>query len=403
MTNLKQFHYELPADLIAQQPTTPRDHCRLLVFDRTQGVWSHHFFYELPSILTTHHLQVSFVRNDSRVIPARLFARKPTGGKVEILLTRPLRSTADQQTWQCLTKPALKVNQQVFFLQNEFTATCSRIIDDYSREITFPYSLTDFTQFVQEYGHTPIPPYIHSSLSEDILRREYQTIYAHEAGSVAAPTAGLHFTAQLTQELIAAGHNFIDVTLHVGLGTFLGVKTDDLTQHHMHAESYHISPDQLRHLANAITHGRPLLAVGTTATRVLESIYSRILCDNNNNHLSPLETNNSRNYCGKNSSSPLPHCRHHHLRPDLDFTQPLSGDTSIFIYPPYQFQLTDHLITNFHLPESTLLMLVSAFAAFPNTSYHFQDWISSPLGQAYAAAIAQQYRFFSFGDAMLII
>ncbi len=373
MLQLTDFDYPLPTAAIAQKPATPRDHCRLLVFDRVHATWSHHFFYELPTILAAHHLQVSFVRNDSRVIPARLYGHKTTGGKVEIFLTKAAASTPHAQTWICLTKPALKPGQTVILDDAKHTAICSRIIDNYSKEITFPYNSEDFMQFLQEYGHTPIPPYIHSSLSEDQLRQDYQTIYAKAAGSVAAPTAGLHFTDRLTHELTAAGHEFIDLTLHVGLGTFLGVKTTDITKHHMHAEYYTVSPIALRQIIDCVRNHRPLLAVGTTATRTLESIYPRIFYGNNS------------------------------LCPELDLSQPLTGDTSIFLYPPHRFHLTRHLLTNFHLPQSTLLMLVSAFASAPNAMYTFTSWSDSPLGRAYQDALTHNYRFFSFGDAMLIL
>ncbi len=377
MITLKQFTYTLPPALIANQPAEPRDHSRLLVFDRTRGTWSHHYFYDLPQILRALPHPVTFVRNNSRVIPARLYARKPTGAHVEVLLTRCLRSTDTEQVWSCITKPGLKPSQVLLFPPSSFHATCISISNHYSREISFPYNQKDFMQFVREYGHTPIPPYIHTNIEEPRLRTIYQTVYARPAGSVAAPTAGLHFTEELTRQLQAAGHEFIDVTLHVGLGTFLGVKTNDLRQHHMHTEQYFVEPPAIHALIDAVANNRPLLAVGTTSTRVLESIYAHIFGDNPH-------------------SQPLP-------RSDLDLTQPLAGETNIFIYPPYRFQLTNHLITNFHLPESTLLMLVSAFTSFPQSKSHFTSWEKSPLGQAYQDAIAQQYRFFSFGDAMLIL
>lgn len=373
MTTLKQFTYTLPPALIANEPAEPRDHSRLLVFDRTRGTWSHHYFYDLPQILAALPHPVTFVRNNSRVIPARLYARKPTGAHVEVLLTRCVRSTPTEQVWSCITKPGLKPSQVLLFPPSSYQAVCTSISDHYCREITFPYSQKDFMQFVREYGHTPIPPYIHTDIKEPRLRTIYQTIYARTAGSVAAPTAGLHFTQRLTHELAAAGHEFIDVTLHVGLGTFLSVKTNDLSQHHMHTEQYVVEPKAIRALIDAVANKRPLLAVGTTSTRVLESIYPRIFGDDS-----------------------LP-------RPDLDLTQPLTGETNIFIYPPYRFRLTQHLITNFHLPESTLLMLVSAFTSDPQSSSQFTSWGESPLGQAYQDAIAKQYRFFSFGDAMLIL
>ncbi|MBQ6450204.1 S-adenosylmethionine:tRNA ribosyltransferase-isomerase [bacterium] len=409
MPTRSQFQYQLPEALIANQPATPRDHCRLLVFDRQTASWEHHYFYDLPTILGRFSQKFCLVRNDSRVIPARLLGQKTSGGHVEVFLTRQIANKTQAQEWECLTKPGLKPGQQVIFPQQDFHAECISITSNYTRIISFPYTLENFRHFVQEYGKTPIPPYIHSALSESQLREVYQTVYAHEAGSVAAPTAGLHFTQRLNEELVACGHQFIDVTLHVGLGTFLGVKTEDLSQHHMHAEYYRIIPAQLRSLAHAVATGQPLLAIGTTATRVLESIYSRIICDNNSTASSSAYSRNSCNNSSQPRQSavtqvlPLPHQRHYQLRPELDLSQPLTGETEIFLYPPAPFQLTDHLLTNFHLPESTLLMLVSSLAAFPNSNYHFTTWSESPLGHAYQEAIERRYQFFSFGDAMLII
>ena len=384
MITVDDFDYQLPEALIAQKPASPRDHCRLLVFNRAQMSWTHHYFYELPDLISRWPTRPVFVRNNSAVIPARLYAHKdPSGGRVEVFLVNQLSSSPQQQRWQCLTKPGLKIDQKLQFTVTNITAKCARIIDDYSRELVFSISPANFQIFLNTYGHTPIPPYINSPLTEKQLRRDYQTIYAQHQGSVAAPTAGLHFTPTLTQKLANIGCDFLDVTLHVGLGTFLGVKTKNLQDHHMHTEHFFLDQKSYQQLLTAVHNHRPLLAVGTTATRVLESIYSRIFCANNS---TTTYLHNFRNFYGNNPQSLA-----------------ISGDTNIFLYPPFQFQLTNHLLTNFHLPKSTLLMLVSAFASSPNSSYTFDTWASSPLGHAYQDAIAHGYQFFSFGDAMLII
>ena len=363
MYKLADFSYQLPPDLIAHAPSSQRDHCRLLVFRRATGTWSHHYFYELPQILQELAVDLVLVRNNSRVIPARIWGQKTTGGRVEVLLTRQLASDAHQQTWSVISRPGLKTGQSLTFPPSSLTAVCRSADTGYERTLAFQATFREFTQFLQEYGQTPIPPYIHSPASERQLRVDYQTVYASVPGSVAAPTAGLHFTPELTQILQEKGVEFIDVTLHVGLGTFLTVKTDDIRQHHMHTEYYSIDETNLARLRAARRRGAHLLAIGTTATRTLESVADQL-------------------------DSPATN---------------LSGDTNIFLYPPARFRLTDHLLTNFHLSESTLLMLVSAFASAPPSYHHFHDFASSPLGHAYQDAIANRYRFFSFGDAMLII
>ncbi len=391
MLTLKDFTYQLPRELIAHEPETVRDHCRLLVFNRQNGHWSHHRFDELPSLLSGLEEEIVLVRNNSKVIPARLQAKKASGGQVEVFLVRQLDSQAQTQTWQCLTKPGLKVGQSLIFPNSAITAKCAEITE-YSRRLIFQATPTAFNHFVDTYGHTPIPPYIHTHLPEAQLREVYQTTYAQTSGSVAAPTAGLHFTPQLMNTLEKCGFSFIDVTLHVSLGTFLGVKTNNLTEHHMHTESYSIDVPNMRKLAHALTTNQKILAIGTTATRTLESLYSRIICGNKpcpNIDQSPThDLNYYRKLCGEKLAQ---------------FPQPFVAETDIFLYPPVRFHLTDHLITNFHLTESTLLMLVAAFTSQPNCNLTFTNWLSSPLGTAYQDAIAHKYRFFSFGDAMLIL
>ena len=363
MLELADFSYPLPQALIAQKPSAERDHCRLLVYHRdTQKIY-HHIFSDLPEILSQKSGQLVFVRNNSRVIPARLFGHKTSGGLVEIFLTRQLQSTAKQQIWECLTKPGLKPGQIVEFTNSDITLTCRESAPGYTRQLVFQATPNAFRQLIDTQGKTPIPPYIQSLLNEKQLRTAYQTIYARQPGSVAAPTAGLHFTPALIQKLEDAGFPFIDVTLHVGLGTFLAVKENDVRRHQMHREYYSIDQKNLQKLRQAHQSGKKILAIGTTSARVLETIANKL----------------------------------------DDTATTLSGETDIFLYPPAKFHLVDHLLTNFHLPRSTLLMLVAAFTSQPNCDSEFHSWRTSPLGKAYEIAIAERYRFFSFGDAMLIL
>jgi S-adenosylmethionine:tRNA ribosyltransferase-isomerase len=356
------FGYPLPEHLIAHVPHSRRDGCCLLVFKRQSGQWSNHVFSDLPEILSKTAQKFLIVLNDTKVIPARLFGQKNSGGQVEILLVRPYFSRTTTQSWEVLAKPGLKVGQIVNFKPSGVSATC-QAVTNYTRTLNFHCSPSVFHALIQKTGHTPIPPYIKSPLTEPQLRQAYQTVYAKHPGSVAAPTAGLHFTPSLLKQLEGQGHTLAHVTLHVSLGTFLGVKTQDLSQHQMHEEQWEINANNLKKIMQARTKKQPVLAVGTTAVRVLETL---------------TETN-------------------------LKKPKNLKGQTKIFLYPPAKFKHTDALITNFHLPHSTLLMLVAAFTSAPNTPEKFTSWQKSRLGQAYQAAIAQNYRFFSFGDAMLIL
>ncbi len=370
MLTIDQFTYHLPKELIAQHPISPRDHSRLLVLDRQSRKITHHHFYDLPNILTTNDqkLKAVLVRNNTKVIPARIFGTKTTGGHVEILLTQRKSLNQQGEIWECLTKPGLKENQKVTFENSDLMAECIQITG-YTRLIQFNKSATDLFNELHIIGHTPIPPYITwGKEDEQSLRKLYQTTYAKHQGSAAAPTAGLHFTPELDQKLIEAGVQIEEVTLHVGLGTFLPVKEKDITQHHMHSEVFEIKPKVADRLNKAKQEGKKIVAVGTTTTRVLES------CVNEENLLKA---------------------------PSTDASQCVSTD--IYIYPKYKFNFIDALITNFHLPESTLLMLVSAIVSQPNTNHDFKDFISSPIGKAYTEAIKEKYRFYSFGDAMLII
>lgn len=364
MLSAADFSYSLPENLIAHQPTKNRTDARLLVFHRQTGKYSHHYFSQLPNLLAKIAKKCLIIYNDSRVIPARLYGQKLTGGKVELLLSKLHQQTAQAQVWQCLCKPGLKPQTMLKLASGLQAQVLARVVPNaYEHLIQFPLGKEQFYQYLNQYGYTPIPPYIKTKLAENDLRREYQTIYAKHQGSVAAPTAGLHFSKKLWQQLRADGHTLMPVTLHVGLGTFLGVKTTNLAKHQLHREYFQVSKNTLSAIATAKHNKQPILAIGTTSTRTLESLQSE------------------------------------------DFTnqQDLMRETQIFLYPPAKFRYTQHLITNFHLPNSSLLMLVAAFTSHPNSPAQFSNWQNSPLGKAYQAAIENKYRFFSFGDAMLII
>ena len=363
---LSDFHYHLPPKLIAQEPIRPRDSARLMLINRQTGEISHHHVFDLPHLIPqSSHL----IANNTKVFPARLIGHKPTGGKVEILLIQPL----GQSRYKCIARPSLKVGD-VIEMRTVLTGTITHSTG-YERTIKFDTEESRLRTLISQIGAMPTPPYIKKLLGNSL---DYQTIYAKYGFSAAAPTAGLHFTPDLLRS-IKTQSKWHELTLNVGLGTFLPVKENDIANHHMHNESYTISP----HLASAINKQRSdlclskLLAIGTTTMRALES----------NVTLSP-------------SSEPCDSECSQLLQPTL---RPGSYSTNIFIYPPYKFQVVDALMTNFHLPGSTLLMLVSAFCSAPNSSEKFTNFKDSLLGRAYALAISHKYRFFSFGDAMLII
>ncbi len=402
----QDFNYHLPPELIAQKPAEPRDHSRLLTFDSQLGkiTSTTHHFYDLPQILKEKPEKFILVRNDSRVIPARIFGQKTSGGRVEVLLTRPLSrhhsSTTGTETWECLTRPGLQPGHQLTFPDSPLTATCLSA-SGYTRQLEFHFPLLHhhqpmtFHAWLDKIGLTPLPPYIQSHQSESELRQLYQTIYAQTPGSVAAPTAGLHFTPQLDQKLQAAGIEIATVTLHVGLGTFLPVKTATVTDHQMHSEEFTLSSATATQLNQAKAQGKHILAVGTTTIRVLES------CALPNPNLPPSSLTNPISTSSlPSSTSPTP--TQTFASPPPFLLQPQTGSTDIFIYPPYRFKFVDHLLTNFHLPESTLLMLISALTSAPNTPHPFTTFASSPIGQAYQTAIQNHFHFFSFGDALLI-
>lgn len=334
------FWYDLPEELIAQTPLEKRDTSRLLVLDKETGNTQHKTFFNIIDHLRTGDC---LVMNDSRVLPARLLGHRPTGGAVELLLLRDL----GDKKWECLAKPGRKmqIGQTVIFGDGELTATVTDICEDGNRVVAFSYDGI-FLEVLERLGKMPLPPYIKAELQD---QERYQTVYSREVGSAAAPTAGLHFTKELLDAIRHKGIKTAFVTLHVGLGTFRPVKAEDIGQHHMHSELCMLSQETADILNDTRRNGGRIVCVGTTSCRTLESLAD--------------ETGR--------------------------FTQS-SKWTEIFIYPGYKFKAMDALITNFHLPESTLVMLVSAFAGREN------------ILNAYNEAVKEKYRFFSFGDAMFI-
>jgi S-adenosylmethionine:tRNA ribosyltransferase-isomerase len=359
MWTLDHFNYSLPQERIAQMPLAQRDQSRLLVLDRQSGELEHKRFFDLETLLQPGDV---LVRNNTKVLPARLFGTKPSGGKGEILLVRQIALTPTTMRWECLTRPGMKVGKHMQIAGTEnLVATCVEITG-FTRVIEFNQDPTTFFQSIDQAGHTPIPPYIEwEQQDEQKLRQVYQTLFAKLTGSVAAPTAGLHFTAELDEKLRAKGIQIEEVTLHVGLGTFLPVQDEQIKTKTLHQEWFQLSPETAERINTAKANGQRIIAVGTTTTRVLET------CSAQNERLAP-QTN----------------------------------ETTLFIQPPYKFNCIDGLITNFHLPQSSLLMLVSAFVSEPNTPHHFSTFAESSIGRAYETAIQEKYRFFSFGDAMFI-
>lgn len=347
---ISQFEYHLPLERIAHSPTSPRDEAKLLMLNRNTNEISHKQFSDLPDILTSNDV---LVFNDTKVIPARLAGKKSTGGLVEIFLV----TKVSDDTWECLHRGKLLVGQTVYF-----DSVQAVIISKSEQMITLKFDKagSELDSFIDIHGSIPLPPYIHSPESEAVRREEYQTVYAQAEGSIASPTAGLHFTNELIEKLTKKGIQIEYITLHVGLGTFLPIKETDITKHKMHSEHYILSSETATRLNEAKKNGKSIIAVGTTTTRVLESQF-------------------------KTNELVAGH-----------------GSTDIFIYPPYKFLFLDGLITNFHLPHSTLLSLVSAFVSEPNTSHKFTSFQESGVGMAYTEAIQNDYRFYSFGDGMFI-
>ena len=336
---LTDFSYELPKELIAQHPAEPRDHARLMLYDRKTGAVEHKHFYDLVDELRAGDV---LVFNDSKVIPARLYGKRvPTGGKVEVLLLTPV----GEDRWEVLVKPGKKaLPGTTIEFPGGLQAEVLDRTDFGGRVVHFTYDGV-FDDIIDKIGEMPLPPYIHEKMEDP---NEYQTVYARERGSAAAPTAGLHFTDELLQKIRDKGVEEVFVTLHVGLGTFRPVEEENIEDHQMHSEFYSITPEAADAINRAKAEGRRIIAVGTTSIRTLESAGTT----------------------GKLKAG--------------------SGWTNIFIYPGFTFHIVDALVTNFHLPESTLLMLISALST------------REQILHAYEIAVKEKYRFFSFGDSIFI-
>ena len=340
----KDFYYDLPESLIAQTPAEQRDHSRLMVLDREGQTVEHHIFHHILDMIRPEDM---LVVNSSKVIPARLLGTtNKTGADMELLLLKMHESGE----WETLVRPGKRAKVGASFTFGDIlTATVTAVKEDGNRMVSFSWDKTVYQsiyEVLDAVGNMPLPPYIKARLED---KNRYQTVYAKEEGSAAAPTAGLHFTKELLQALKDKGVGYGEVTLHVGLGTFRPVKVDRIEDHLMHAEYFSISKEVADEINRRRANGGRIIAVGTTSCRVLESVTD-----------------------------------------DEGIVHPMSGNTQIFIYPGYHFKAIDALITNFHLPESTLLMLVSALAG--------KDFVM----QAYDTAVKEEYRFFSFGDAMFI-
>ena len=337
---VSDFDYELPEELIAQTPIEKRDESKLMVLNRKDQTIEHRTFKDIIDFLQPGDC---LVRNNTKVIPARIYGKKETGANVEFLLLHNIEG----DIWECIVRPGnkLHIGTKVIFGDGLLKAEILDIMEGGSRKVKFYYNGI-FNEILDKIGFMPLPPYIHEELKE---KDRYQTVYAKYEGSAAAPTAGLHFTEELFEDLRKKGIEVANVTLHVGIGTFRPVKEETVEEHKMHTEHFYIKKEDVEKINNAKKEGRRVIAVGTTSCRVLESI-----ADENG------------------------------------FVKETEEDTGIFIYPGYKFKCIDGLITNFHLPQSTLLMLVSALAG--------KEYIM----KAYKDAVKEKYRFFSFGDAMII-
>ena len=339
--NVSDFYYDLPEELIAQTPIEKRDESRLMVLNRDKQTIEHKTFKDIIDYLEPGDC---LVRNNTKVIPARLYGKKATGAKIEFLLLNRIEG----DIWECIVRPGhkLKPGTEVEFGEGILKGTVLDIMPGGTRKVEFKYEGI-FNEILDQIGLMPLPPYIHESLKD---KDRYQTVYAKYDGSAAAPTAGLHFTPELFEKIKAKGIEVANVTLHVGIGTFRPVKVENVEEHHMHSEHFYIKQEDVDKINTAKKNGKRIIAVGTTSCRVLETI-----ADENG------------------------------------MVKATEGDTQIFIYPGYKYKCLDGLVTNFHLPESTLIMLVSALAG--------RDYIM----KAYNEAVKERYRFFSFGDAMLIL
>lgn len=350
--NIKEFDYELPENLIAQIPADKRQNSRMLVLDRCTQKREHKHFYDITDYLDENTI---LVLNNTKVLPARLYGTKDTGAKIEVFLLE--QSTGNNgRIWSCLIRPSKKIKPDtVITISNNLKVRAVKRLEDdgeWQIELIFPND-ENLIDILHRVGNIPLPPYIERKMQNEELKRfdmqRYQTVYAKDEGSVAAPTAGLHFTKEILQTLADKGVEIAYVTLNVGLGTFRPVKCENILDHKMHSETFEITEETAEQINRAKANGKKLVAVGTTTVRTLETAYQKY---------------------GK--------------------IQACKDRSELFIYPPYEFKVVDELITNFHLPKSTLLMLVSAFAG--------KDFIF----EAYAEAVKNKYRFFSYGDCMFI-
>ena len=338
----KDFWYDLPKELIAQEPADPRDSARLMVLNRADDSIKHEIFHDLPAHLNAGDV---LVINNSKVLPARLIGDKvPTGAVCEVLLLRQAKG----DTWECLARPGrrMQAGTKLKFGDGSLTAVVDETLPDGNKLVTFTYDTQTLYEKLDEFGKMPLPPYITKQLED---QSQYQTVYAKELGSAAAPTAGLHFTPELLKTIEDKGVKIVEVTLHVGLGTFRPVNEESIEDHRMHTEWYCVEEAAAAAINEARANGHRVVAVGTTSCRTLEAVWARY---------------------GK--------------------IVPCSGSTDIFLYPGVELHAIDALVTNFHLPESTLIMLIAAFYGYDKTM------------AAYKVAVQEKYRFFSFGDAMLI-
>ena len=338
----KDFWFDLPPEQIAQEPAEPRDAARLMVLGRKDGHIEHRIFHELPDLL---HAGDLLVVNNSKVLPARLIGAKDTGAVCELLLLHQVKG----DEWECLAKPGkrMKAGTVVRFGDGSLTARILQTLPDGNKRVDFQYDTATLYEKLDQFGRMPLPPYITKQLED---QSQYQTVYAKELGSAAAPTAGLHFTPELLDTLRKKGIGITQITLHVGLGTFRPVKEEDIQDHVMHSEWYSVSEENAEAIRRTKANGGRVIAVGTTSCRTLEAVAEKY--------------GEIRACC---------------------------GNTDIFLYPGKPFRCIDGLVTNFHLPESTLIMLVAGFCGYENTMH------------AYQTAVQEKYRFFSFGDAMLIL
>ena len=344
--NKSDYNYILPPELIAQKPVEPRDHSQMMIISTRQKTIDHKHFFDLPSIIEKDSI---LVLNDTKVIPARLLGNRMTGAQLEVLLVQAV----GKKQWECKVKNStkLKINETFNLCDQKIKAQLISRNQQGHCILEFDYK-GEFFEILNQHAFAPVPPYIHKARIEETDRNQdlktYQTVYAQDYGAIAAPTAGLHFTESIIERLKQKGVEILTITLHVGIGTFEPIRVEDIRQHKMHFESYSISQRVAEKITKAKSQNRKIVAVGTTSVRTLESAW------------------------------------------DGDRLKSGSTSTNIFIYPPYQFKVVDQLLTNFHLPESTLLMLISAFSD------------KELIKEVYETAVEKQYRFFSYGDCMFI-